>query len=171
LGYPLTNIEDYKGGVFALPLNDFTEKNLQSYINRYEKIYLQMLLGCELEQLFIDDLDENNIPQSERFQKIFNEFCYDDDCDTILQSFGILDMLKSFIYFEYGRKISNQLSSVGGRRNVGENQEYVQDSGTPLLDNYNNGVESYQSIQHFICDNDYDYPEYNGQLIEYTSFL
>ncbi len=171
MGYPITTIDQYKGGVYALPLNDQYTKTFMAFVAEYEPIYLQDLLGCELSKLLIADLTASNIPQADRFKSIWNPFCIDEDCDTLLRSEGIVEMLNGFIYWEYGKTLTNILGKSGSKRNNDENSNDVPDSGTELLPNYYRSIEAYQAIQDFICLNESDYPEFNGQMKEYAPMI
>ena len=107
MGLPITSINDYKAGGYSLPLNDVTKKDLITDLNRYERKYLCDLLGYEVFNLFIADLDTGtNIPTEQRFTDIFNELNVSSECHGgKFISFGIKEMLKGFVSFEYIRAI------------------------------------------------------------------
>ena len=44
-----------------------------------------------------------------------------------------------------------------------ENSQHVSNWVFGLAEHYNTGIDSYKSIQWFICDNSSTYPEYKGQ--------
>ena len=85
---------------FELSVGMYSDDKIQAYIDRYEESYLVQLLGVELYNLFIADLDVSNVPQASRFVKIFNPF-NEQVAFSLMMSKGIKDMLMGFIYFEY----------------------------------------------------------------------
>jgi hypothetical protein len=161
MALPITKLSDYEAGRFALPQNQISNKQLIQFIVEVEPEILNKLLGCELAKLFIDDL--SNEPKEDRFIKIYDPFCEDvNNCGRILDSNGIVNMLKGFIYFYYGRTLSSRLTSVGAKKVDSENSTNTKESSTALIRNYNYGVETYKAIQEYICLNAEIYPEYNG---------
>lgn len=157
-----------------LKIQQGTNSSLQETVDKVEKDILQDLLGCALYSLFIGDWDVSNPNANEfsedRFKDIFNEFCEDSDCG-ILKSIGIKTMLMHFIYFEFVRKMPFENALAGTRATVQETSERVTPNQIGLFNYYNTGVENYQSIQRFICDNSSDYPEFKGEAKEFTSWL
>lgn len=165
----ITSIEDYEKGVYELPFSSITAKQLECYIDEFEPQYLNDLLGCELANLFIDDLD-NGLPQSERFLNIYNEFCVSDYC-SYLKSLGMKIMIKGFIYWEYGITLTADLSMLGANNSTGENQVVTKQSATRLLPNYNRSIDTYDAIQRFICNNKEVYPEFKGTEKGYAGII
>ena len=180
---------DFTVGIYLIATDCYDEANLQYYIDRFEKEYLQKLLGCELYQLFVDDLngDTPPAPTSQRFIDIYEEFCedsdfanivvrgygkfYEDDCagcGKIWISKGMLDMLQGFIFFHYVRDQKYLNTPVGDV--VNRNEVSREANGGELMfgvtERFNAAVESYQAIQYRICDNLGDYPEYKGVCME-----
>lgn len=165
----ITSYKDYQTGVYQLPFSSISAKNLTSYIAEFEPEYLSDLLGCELADLLNADLDENT-PQSERFIKIFEPFCETIRCEYT-KSLGMKIMLKGFMYFKYGNSLTNDLTSVGAKNNDSENASTVKASATRLISNYNRSIQTYKSIQDYICENADTYPEFKGVEKEFISFL
>ena len=188
----ILNIEDFtkisKAGIFKIPLQNGCEPILQNYIDRYEKRYLQNLLGCELAELFISDLIEG-IPQTERFINLYNEICEDLDKGVFnyccyykcsynlyckenyncclpkkIESRGIKSMLQGFIYWEYNRKANGFSKTPSGtKKNNSENSQNVTFPSWGLFDYYNESQQDYTNIQYYIFENEEVYPEYNGE--------
>ena len=147
-----------------------SKQDLEAYITKYEKIYLVQLLGAELFDLFIADLDNATpqVPQSAIFLSIYNAFQTDDD-GFVRVSEGMRVMLKQFIYFHFVRDSNHKKTESGvviNRVEVSENTPY---NGYNLVEAFNEGVTNAWSIQFFIDDNIKDYPKENMQLIEHTS--
>ena len=159
---------DFKGR-FDIGQNGFSAEDLQLFIEYYEKDYLTDLLGCELFQLFIDDLD-SGIPQTTIYKVIYNALCVDNGCD-IIKSEGMKDMLRAFIYFEFARKSDNQVTISGNTRSSSDNSTKPTQREVSLYLFYNEGLNSYKNIQEYICENITDYPTYNGQPKEAATWL
>ena len=152
---------------------------LDNYIERFEKCFLQDLLGCDLAELFIADLDADGVPQTQRFLDIYNEVCIDIskssisiDCNRKCKSAGMKDMMTALLYFMYNRDHYIMNTSVGKTINDSEVSQNVL-GGLLASDNYerwNKGIDSWKCIQYFICKNRSVYPEFNGEDNDYMFF-
>jgi len=165
----LTITSDYKGQ-YKIPSNCYTE--LATYIAKYESIYLLDLLGAELYNLFIADLDGSTpqVPQDARFLALYNAFNIDESV-CIVSSEGIKKMLIQFIYFEYMRD-SSFTQTVSGVTNVSSSVATLEPyKGWNLEQAFNEGVGNYNAIQWYICDNSTVYPEENSQHKSIISIL
>lgn len=161
----------FKSGLLLIATNKHTEADLQAFIDEYEVTYIEDMLGCDLAALFFADLVAG-IPQSPRFLVIFNKFCIDDDnCGKQWKSIGIIEMLKRFIYWEYVRQQKVFNTNTGSVVNENEVSRETNMSESGIFQVYNEGIHTYWAIKWFICDNESDYPEYNGQRKRLTSFL
>lgn len=171
---------DFVGKV-AQGKNEFTEPKQQLYFDRYEKRYLQDLLGCTMYDEFIADLDTApnitpaSVPTSQKFLDIFNEFCIDDGVGSGCQrkSEGIKEMLKFFLFWEYARDNQFAMAITGATENNFSNSTLIKLAKTQAYENYNTAIETYQAIQWFILDNPnaHDYSNYNGESKDFTSWL
>ncbi len=171
-------------GYYAIAQDPSTQAKLTDYITLYMRQYLVELLGYELYQLLIDDL-ENNVPQSSRFETIFNALniegaeevwipygahksrCFDDNRDERVQptfSEGIKEMLKGFIYFEFVNEYGISVSQTGVVINNDENSTPAPGGKHVSLieSRYNRAIKSFQVIRRYILDHLSDYPEYKG---------
>jgi len=144
--------------------------DLSGYIEKYEKKYLQMILGAELYLLFIADLtvDTPQTPQTQRFIDIFNEFQTTDN-GCLVYSEGIKKMLIQFIYFHITRDIPNAKTSTGTVMMANENSISNPYNGFGLVETYNEAVANSRAIQWYVYDNDDIYPEEQMQLIDFMS--
>lgn len=157
----------------------YDTNKITSYIKMYEEKYLVHLLGADLYNEFIGDL-ANNVPQSPNFVKIFNAFNQDLNTLTpfygggvtfghglnrILESDGILDMLKGFIYWEYARDLLNQQTPYGGVKQMSENSIVVDTPHSLFWERYNEAIKTYQAIQEYVYIN--RNPSM-GQIVSYT---
>ena len=164
MALPITNVSDYVGE-YQISTDKYSEKTLNVYISKYEKKYLDRLLGCELASLFIADLDPQGVPQTQRFIDIFNSFCKQDECGDLYESDGIKEMLLGFIYFEYVKNNNSGVATSGNTRKVGENSKEAGSMMHDLYARYNLSAVTASSIQWFICDNMDIYPEFEGVRI------
>ena len=169
---PLTQLSDYQVGRYKAPLNQFDAKDLLSDLPFWEDKYLCDLLGNELMELFIADLDSDNVPQTERFQKIYNKLVFIDHCQNVKRrSLSMLDMIKGFVLFEFSIAIENQSSLVGTKGNKSENSKKMPMSSSKIPELYNHSIDYYEAIQVYICQNYEDYPEFAGVVKTYLSII
>ena len=154
-----------------LSIQDFTDKyqvstgmydqaKLQDYIKRYEPRYLKELFGITLYNDFQSDL-LNNVPQSPNFLVLFNPLSEDMGYNFYyfngiyegvnqLDSEGIREMLKGFIYFEYVKDLSNQITPIGLVKPDNENSTVANTLFSMMYTRYNEAIRSYNSIRDFI---------------------
>lgn len=164
--------ENFKTGRFKIAVNVHKEADLQSYIDTFEKMYLQDLLGCDLYELFIADLDASGMPQSQIYIDIYRSFCYDDDgCGLKRRSEGMVQMVKEFIFFEYVRNQKVENGNNGNVVNMAEASREALNIETDIYDAYNEGLKSYWAIQWYVCEHSEDYPKYNGERKSYTGIV
>ena len=167
----ITQTSEYIGR-FKLSVNSKTEDKLQDFIDYYERTTLIALMGKELYDLFIADLDPiTGIPVTQRFIDIYDEIYLDENTCFDYQriSEGIPEMLKNFVWFEYTRK-QNQKSSINGTvRPTGENSTSIPNQNSYIVEYYNKGIFSYRTIAEFIRKDLTIYPEYKGVLKEFVT--
>ncbi len=156
---------DFQSGEYTIPQDCYSD--IQPYLDKYEKKYLVKLLGAELYDLFIADL-VSGVPQTARFVNIFNPFNIDDGC-RIRTSEGMKAMIIQLVYFYIVRDLAVKKSTVGVGFNVNEVTNGPTYSGFNIIESYNEGVTNYHEISWYICENSSDYPEENGQNINYIS--
>lgn len=184
-------IADFKGQ-HKLPKDKFSKTDLQDYINKYEVLFLQNLLGCELYEAFrIDFLIDGSKPTDARFTAIWEAFCKDNkviscnnwdwsyygydsqNCPRQVISQGILKMLLGFIYFKYIADLPVKANIGGIYKNDQANGTEAIYSASKVYTNYNDSIDSYCAIQWCICTNPsgFDYTDYNGIPKEKTNFV
>lgn len=156
-------------GKFELSITQFNTDLIDSYIERYEKLYLTKLLGVELYNLFISDLDVNNVPQTAIYETIYNALSIDVD-NEVLFSYGMKDLILGIVYYEYTKDNVIKQTPIGSVKTKNENSE-VTSNNQWLTNRYNESIESFKAIQYYINDNLNDYPTFNGQVIKYEYFL
>ena len=165
-------------GVKAVSTNEFTEDPVQAYIDKWEPLYLKELLGVDLYDEFIADLDTapnitpTSVPTDPKFTVIFNAFSFDDG-SSIRISDGMKEMLRLMIYFDYVRDVNFEVSITGATTGSYSNSEVARIVETRAIENWNEGIKSYCNIQWYIDDNpnDYDYSLENMQPKKTISWL
>lgn len=165
-------------GKFKISKNCYDEAVLQEYIDKYEDLYLIRLLGSDLFDLFIADLDISNQPQTQIYIDIFEPFhkdlesfserwniskwYYNHNC--ILLSEGMVEMLKGFIYYHYVTAENVKHTIMGLTKSINENSssasyEMIYRTGEVR---YNEALNTYIDIQRYICEELESYPDWNG---------
>jgi hypothetical protein len=162
---------NFDDGTIKIGYSIHQSSDLQLFIDKWEKRYLQEMLGCALYDLFVADLVAG-IPQNAIYLSIYNEFCVDENnCGRQKRSEGIIEMIEKFIYWKYTRDQKVRNTPSGNVVNENEASRETDFPATRIYTTYNEGVESYCSIQWYICDNSTDYPTYNGITKQKTSWL
>lgn len=156
--------DDFGSGEYKVPQNCFD--SIQDYIDKYEKLYLVRLLGAELYDLFIADL-VSGVPQTQIYLDIFNEFRID-ETGCIRISEGMKEMLKQFCYYHIVRDLGVK-KGIGGVGKYNDEVASTGYNGFNLVEAYNEGVDNAHAIRWYICENDADYPTYNGEWFKYSS--
>ena len=151
-------------GKYELHTGIYDVARLQAYINKFEKRYLIHLLGVDLYKDFIAN------PTNPKYVFIFNSFEVDYD-SCIIISEGMKEMLLGFIYFEYLKDLTNQITPNGNVRPIGENSADVSTLYTMMYNRYNESINSYNGIQIYIYKNLTVYDEFNGVKKEYAYWL
>lgn len=150
-------------GKYELHKGMYDTAKLQIYINKYEIRYLKSLLGVDLYNQFIADLSPNPpLPRSPNFQKIFYAFAEDVNYN-MLDSDGMLEMLKGFIYFEYSKDNFMQQTTYGGVQQTAENSKVLTSLQTMIYARYNEAIRTYNAIQGYLIIN---FNQPTGQLVQ-----
>ena len=158
---------NFEYGRTKIALNPEQEIDLEEYINSVEKEYLPKLFGKELFDLFVADW--TGVPTSNRFMKVFYPFTFQNDYEMI-QSEGMEKMLMDFVYYLYLRDDVTRSSTVGLERVIGENTESVTAIGHDITSRYNEGTDTFKTIQYLMSTFDsVDYPEYKGVKVNFAT--
>ena len=155
----ILSIQDFTGK-YQVSTGMYDQAKLQDYINRYEPRYLKELFGITFYNEFQSDL-LNNVPQSPNFLVLFNPLSEDMGYNFYyfngiyegvnqLNSEGIKEMLKGFIYFEYVKDLSNQITPIGLVKPDNENSTVANTLFSMMYTRYNEAIRSYNSIRDFI---------------------
>ena len=162
----ILEVNDFSNGRYKIPVNLKQETDLNEKIAYVEGYYLPRLLGVELYDLFILDLAAPvaGDPTDARFVKIYNPFNYQQagNCEILVQSEGIKEMLKGFVYYLYTRDTVSRITTVGIKKTDSENSQNLTAIKHDITSRYNEAITTYKAIQYYICENEADYTEYNG---------
>jgi len=159
----IVQVTDFTGK-YELHTGMYAQGNIQAYIDKYEVRYLRQLLGVELCNDFIADLNIQSIPRSANFLDIYNPFAYDSGYNFYLfngiyegtgqlLSDGIKEMLLGFIYFEYAKDLVNQMTPFGNVKPKSENSDVANTLFSMMYARYNEAITTYRAIQHYVMMN------------------
>lgn len=138
-------------GKYELHTGMYDVNKLQAYINKYEGRYLRQLFGVDMYNSFMSDIDpQTNEPQSPNFIYIFNPFAEDVTLYSMLDSDGILEMLKGFIFFEYAKDLLNQMTPFGNVRQRSENSTAILALQSQSYNRYNEAIRTFRAIRDYI---------------------
>lgn len=169
----LTKYTDYIGR-YQIAKGSGNDEKIQTYIDSVEPNMLRNLLGCTLYDLFIADIDPiTNKPLTARFLSLYNEFHVDISIGSGDQkrSLGMVEMLEGFVYYNFVGD-SDFFNTISGNvSNQFSNSLPVNTMQIGLTERYNLGLQTYEAIQWFICENSTDYPEYNGIKLDVITWL
>lgn len=154
---------DFLTGKYEISYGMYDEAKLIAFIERYEPTYLRNLFGVEMYNEFLGDLDANNVPLSPNFRKLYDPFAEDVTLYTQLESRGVLDMLKGFIYFEFCREQINLVTPYGAVKPNSENSTIVNTVFNTMYLKYNEALLTYKAIRDYIYLNS---PKVTGQIVE-----
>jgi len=155
-------------GKYELHIGMYDVDKINDYISIYEQRYLVELFGAELYNQFVADLSpsiSNPLPQSPNFQFVFYPFYENIVLHTIIQSEGIKQMLKGFIYFEYLKDTTNQMTPNGNVVPMGENSSTASTIYSMMYARYNEAMRTFKAIQTHIAVN---LSQPTGQIVDYT---
>jgi hypothetical protein len=170
MGLIISSSEDFNFGRYMINDDDWTRQSLKQYIKLNEKKLLYDLLGIELADLLLLDLDQYKEPQNARFTAIFNPLSFNFK-DKIYHSEGIKEVLKGLVYAEFTKEQNFKNNINGNSQNLYEQGEVISSKMAGLTNKYSEAIDSFWSIQVFCCDNRDVYPEFNGQSKDYNSIF
>jgi len=167
----IVNISDFTGK-YELHTGIYDQSKLQDYIDKYEMRYLIELFGASMYDEFISDLNPANIPYSPNYLALFNPFHKDvnsyvdfNGTTGLIISEGIKEMLKGFIYYEYLKDTTNQITPNGMVIPSNENSTTATTLYSMMYTRYNEAIKTYRAIQYEIITN---YNIVAGQVLTLT---
>lgn len=161
-------IDDFEDGFFLIPIAQ-CEEILQDVIDDVEEEYLPKLFGVKLSELFLADLDTNGVPQTARFEDVYDSFSYQDDNSCIHQSKGLKKLLKGIVYFLFVRDRYTHLTNEGAVSPISENSSQANNQKHDIYYRWNQSVKYWEAIQNRMCvESPDDYPEFKGLKEDYA---
>ncbi len=159
----IVKVEDFTGK-YAISQNAYNVSQIQSFIDKYEKVYLRDLLGLVTGDLLYADIAPVTFlpPVNAIYSVLFNPIAEVINGREIISN-GIKEMLLGFIYWHYTIKqpITNTLTgNVVQQNEVSRQADW---SETDIYENYNEAVRTYTAIQYFINNDRTNYPDYSGK--------
>ena len=167
----LISISDFTGEEFLQEdLN--TSDWFDQILNQHARPFVRQLLGVELGNLFLANWDTvvgDSSLLDARFKAIWDAF--QEDCgSSIVESKGMQFSIKGILWFYYARQNNSLVTTGGNHSQLSENSTPTND-GIWMAKNYNEAIRTARMIQWYICDNSSDYPEYNGQHLDFYNGL
>ena len=163
----------FQYGRYKIALDPEQDTDIGLYIDSVEEEYLPKLFGKELYDLFVIDWTTIPVgtPTDLRFKEVFDPFTKQNDC-VMIQSIGMEDMLKGFVYYLFLRDDVTRSTTVGLERILGENVESVSAIGHDITSRYNESVDTFQTIQYYMdIFDEVTYPEYKGVKVNFASIF
>ena len=165
MGNPIVKLDDFKGSVL-LQKDDNTEANFDLVRDEHADRFIRQVLGAELGNLFLADINGSGVPVAARFLSIFNPFQYDEG-SLVVESPGLKETLKQIIWFYWSRQNNVSITLAGNFMPRSENAALSGDNFF-LIRLYNAGIDAGRIIQSYIQKNIDTYPEFNGQYLEHA---
>ena len=150
-------------GKHELPVSVGNNK-IQLYIDRYERVYLIKLFGCELYDSFVAD------PGTPRFSALLSASCEQEACGEILDNKGLKDMLLGFVYYNWTPDNNQKNTIAGPRVTFNENSKEPKPLADDIESRYNESVETLKALQAKMLADPTTYPEYQGANVAYSFF-
>lgn len=153
-------------GKYAITQNTFNESDLQSFIDKYEILYLYDLLGVTLGNALYANIAPSTFlpPVTAIYATLFNPIYSDENtiCSNQIRSNGIKEMLIGFIYWEYTKQQAVNNTITGNVIQQNEVSNGADWNTSEIYNIYNVAVKSYNAIQSYIRKNSTVYPDFNG---------
>lgn len=151
-------------GRYAIAQDSASLVEIELIIDKYEHKYLRQLLGVTLFELFKANYEAGSGTPTGIFAEIWEPFQVDEG-RSVIESEGMLEMLKGFIFFEYARIQPQKNTIAGTLKQTVENAEIISFEEADIYGRYNDAIKNYNAIQWYIEKNQTDsvYQDYNGQ--------
>jgi len=171
---------DFASGPYKIAQDNFSSASLTAYITKYEKQYLQELMGVAMYDAYIAEVGSGTAPSSAEMLAIHNPFAEDNpntlsffNTEDVVQHFGkiirsngILEMLKGFIYFHFVGDQHIKTSISGPVEEENENSKKLGNTKAAIKEKYNEAVNTHNAIIWKIKSNSQSYPLFNGEAKE-----
>ena len=170
MGLVLSSSEDFNFGKYQINDADVTRQGLKQYIKQNEKKLIYELLGIELGDLFIADLDANKKPQTQRFINIFEPLAFNFGSKLVMSD-GIKELLQGFVWSEFVKEQNYKNNINGSGKGLYPQGDVISANFAGIASKYNHAVDSFWAVQLYINENKADYPEFKGSCKYHTSLI
>ena len=155
-------------GRYVVAKNTYVNGTITEIIAKFERPYLNKVLGVDLAQILVDDIVVN-APTDPDLLELFEPFSMQDQCThEIYESLGIVNMLKGFIYYQINSERKEEPSMNGGNVEP-DNENSIKTLGDKMFDFYNEAVRTAMAIQYKCMVEREKYPTFRGVKINYAS--
>lgn len=163
----LVEITDFVG-YYEIAQDKFTLPRFTQIRDEKQFELIYKVMGAELGEIFIADLDGSGEPVTQRFIDLYEPFQEDQaTCDSeIVISDGIKKMVTAYVYFYWVSDNKGRVGISGNTQSEGQNSA-VNKSNQFIVERYNKALQTGKAIQWFIGENLTDYPEYKGVELKY----
>lgn len=173
----LVQISDFTGRK-ELAKSGKTNPVLQDFIDDFEADYICKILGVELGELLIADVqaESGSDPLEDRFTALIEPFRIQSTCGKIYKSLGLKDILTSLIYYNYVPDRQVRQSQSGATTGSSETSTVLSPRAAMRSAEavHNAALDSIEAIQWRCYEHGPDiYPEYDGQKfdVQYSSLI
>ncbi len=165
----LVTIDDFNN-FYSLAQSNQTIPVLQSYIDKYEEVFIKKILGVELGQLFIDDItgmDSDSGDIEDRFIVLRDAFIKQSsfNCEQIFESIGMKNLLAGLIFCEYvsDTQMVHAQNGVSGSDSETSKATIPENAARFGEQKWNDSLGSIRAIQWWCGWEDKEnYPEFKG---------
>lgn len=171
----LLTLDDFKTGFHFLARSIDVDPIIQDYIDRYEESFIKRILGVDLGQKFIDDIngdDSDSSDMEERFQDLLDPFMEQDRDQRIYESNGFKDILASLVYYQYVADTASKHTLSGVALAQAETAGvFTPENQIEFAERkYNDATRHINAIQWLcVCKSPKVYPEFMGQKFKVIS--
>ena len=161
------DVSNFRQGEYSIMLSGKQVSDLTDIITKYETIIITELLGSDLGE---DFMNSTTPPGTDVIVPPFNITVG----GTFYKSKGLIEMLKGFVYFYYGRQLMSMMRSDSIVKGDSENSNTLGNFNTGILQAWNDAVNTYQAIQGYIGavkGNGSTWDTYDGQCGEYSEAI
>jgi len=168
MGNKIVKIADFVSPLM-IQQDDNTSEAFDAVVDERHDTFIRSVLGVELGNLFLANVDATGVPTDARFVTIFNAL-QDQSNGYIVESKGMKSMMKSLIWYYFARENNTRVTLSGNVNPKGENSSVSSDNFR-LAKAYNDAIDAAKAIQHYITLNLSTYQEYKGEAQHYAHGL
>lgn len=176
---------DFDDGYYCLPGDKFSK--LPAFLTEFnDDSILMPMFGLAEYVKYVADLDVLFVPQTAPYTTIFNKLQVEIDhylccalpypehktnrhCKELINTIGIRDMLKGFVYYEFLVTFPFQKTPTGNKMMLSANSTATTDTqnNSDAEARFNRSVTTYRQLQNYMCANEVDFPDFAGFTKDY----